>query len=180
MAEVRPTDSARGQRAKRRRAQRAAALRGMLQPGEVPVVTTDHVLLTARRVIFAESADMNGGVRQETPDALAFDEIEGWARGERHDQRPLVRLDHVPHERVERVFAHRFLWFRWGNAWAPVTRRTTVLRFNSIRDTALAALTQRLRADGVPQGTSFVILPYGWGKDRVREVEYLSVDERPA
>jgi hypothetical protein len=174
-----PLNRAEGLRAaERRRARRAAALRELLEPGEVPVEVTRGVLITERRVVFAGTVEPDGSVRHETPDALVFDEIEGWARGERHDRRPLLRLDHVPHERIQHVPAHRFLRFRWGNAWAPVTRRTTVLPFNRAGDAVLVALIEQLRSDAVPEGPPFAIRPRETREERLGpSVAYLASDE---
>ena len=84
-------------------------------------------------------------------DSLGFDEIVRWAVGRRHDHRPVLRLEHAPHTRIERIPAHRVLWFRWGDARGPVVHRETTLPFNRDRDPEFRAIVDRLRADGVPE-----------------------------
>jgi hypothetical protein len=68
----------------------------------------------------------------------------------------LLRLEHPPHLRIERVAAHRFLWFAWGNAEAAVPRDETTLAFGTNRDQAFRALFHRLERN-TPREEDFVV-----------------------
>jgi hypothetical protein len=78
--------------------------------------------------------------------------------GRRHDERPLLRLEHPPHLRPERVAAHHFLWFAWGDTEAEVPHDDVTLAFGSARDEAFQAVIAGLVKTDVPRGEDFVIL----------------------
>lgn len=104
------------------------------------------VVVTDRRILFGR-----WGSPHENHDEIELDAITGWADGSQYNAYALV-LMHPPKTRGEHVPEHRFLWFRWGNASAPVTRSRTIFRF-SRNDTQVArairnSLEQRgLRAE---------------------------------
>jgi hypothetical protein len=123
-----------------------------------------HVLVTDQRIVF-EIRLYPTPVRDETRDAISFDEITRWAVGQFHDEQPLLRLVHSPHVRVEWV-AHRLLWHRWGKKARNVTYRESTIPFNRRRNPALRAIVTRLGADGVPRGADFVITLSGTRKER--------------
>jgi hypothetical protein len=155
------------ERWKRRKIERLHSLRAQLEGPERVSASNGRVLVTDRRIIFADYLYRYGHpIRDETRDAIAFDEIRAWAVGRRHDERPLIRLEHEPHVRVEWVPAHRFLRFRWGNATGPVTHGESTLSFNRRSDPALRAIAVRLEADAVPRGDNFVITLKGTREER--------------
>lgn len=85
--------------------------------------------------------------RSGADEEIVFDELGKWADGTQY-HRYVVTLTHPSMTRNERVPAHRFLWFEWGDAYEPRSRSTTTLRF-SHRDTAAAtALRLALQAGG--------------------------------
>ena len=148
---------------------RDAALRSQLEPGEAVVAAGPHALLTDHRIIFtAVFPGERVGGREDVRDSLGFDAIIRWAVGRRHDHRPVLRLEHAPHTRIERIPAHRVLWFRWGNATGPVVYRETTLPFNRDRDPEFRAVVDRLRADDVPAGAPFEVLLPGTREQRRR------------
>ena len=94
-------------------------------------------------------------------DALTFGEITRWSLGRRHDQRPLLRLEHPTHVRTEQVVAHNMLWFHWGNAEADVPHQNVTLPFGSDRDEVFRAICDRLRDVSAPRGEDFLVGPPG-------------------
>ena len=80
----------------------------------------------------------------------------------------MLRLEHPIHRRAERVAAHRFLWFAWGNAEARVAHDVTMLTFAGTRDEAFHATVDRLRRMGVSRGRDFLVAPPGTREDRTR------------
>ena len=91
-----------------------------------------------------------------------------WSVGRRHDERPLLRLEHPPHLRPERVAAHHFLWFAWGDTEAEVPHDDVTLAFGSARDETLQAIIARLEKTDVPRGEDFVISLPGTREERTR------------
>ena len=157
------------ERRKRWLADRDAFLEAQLDPGEVVVARSgDHPLVTDRRILMARQLSYPPRRGEWVCSSLAFAEITRWTSGRQHDHRPLLRLEHPPCVRIERVPAHRFLWFEWGNAEGPVTHTTTT--FGSGRDTdpVLVAIRERLERANVPLGEPFVIRPAGTRQERVR------------
>jgi hypothetical protein len=160
-----PSISRRARRRQHRKAQEArhlreterdAFLRSQLQTGEAIVAHRDAVMVTDRRVLFAWEAHLTGGVRWHA-DAVAFEEITRWSLGRRHDERPLLRIEHPTHLRTERVAARHFLWFSWGNAEAEVPHDDVTLAFASERDEAFRPTFDRLEKLSIPRGEDFVV-----------------------
>jgi hypothetical protein len=150
-----------------RHEQRAAYLRAQVEPGETILAAGWQGIVTDRRLLFGW--ELHGSrVGEWTHDALAFDEITGWSEGRRHDVRPLLRLEHPVHRRLDWVPAHRFLWFRWGNATGERPYEETTFAFGSRRSPVLLALKERLELAGVRQGESFVVRLPGTRAERIR------------
>ncbi len=148
------------ERAHRRQVEREAVLAAALDSGET-VITRGAVTVTNRRVLFA----WNEGFGWHS-DAITFEEIRRWALGRRHDERPLVRIDHPTHLRMERVPAHHLLRFTWGNAVAEVPHDELTLLFRSKRDPSFHALVERLQQQHVPRGEDFVVALPGTRQER--------------
>lgn len=55
-----------------------------------------------------------------------------------------------------RLDAHRFLWFRWGNATAPVAHEQTTFTFAGPRDPTFLALKARLERTAAVRDEPFV------------------------
>jgi hypothetical protein len=159
---------------------RDRALRSQLEPDERVIAAGPNVLLTDQRIVFTSLLRGDRVTTQrDTRDSLAFDELTGWAPGKWHDGRPLLCLEHVPHTRIERIPAHRFLWFRWGNATGPVVHRQTTLPFNRDSDPELLALVERLRTQRIPEREPFEVRLPGTRAERLGpSVAYL--ERRPA
>lgn len=80
---------------------------------------------------------------------IALEEVSRWADGTQYNCYAVV-LSHPPMARREHQPAHRFLWFKWGNASAERQRTTTIFRF-SRRDTKAAqALRTALEQRNIP------------------------------
>jgi hypothetical protein len=146
----------------RRGTERDDALEAMLAPAET-VVAWDAVVVTDCRVLFAWR-----GLTGWHADGVEFDEISRWTLGRRHDERPLVRLEHPTHFRTERVPAHRFLSFAWGNAEAEVPHTDVTLVLGSRRVPSYRALVERLERLEIPRGDDFVVEPPGTRADRTK------------
>src|SRR5437588_7072656 len=95
-------------------------LRAQVEPGETILASGQQAVVTDQRILFAWRLNWPPHQDEWTHDAIAFGEITQWSEGRRHDERPLLRLEHPAHRRLEWVPAHRFLWFRWGNATGEV------------------------------------------------------------
>src|SRR5436190_13477773 len=120
-AELRRRNREARERDERLRHERVRFLESQLEPGErIVAQSRDHPTITDRRILWARQLSVPPRRGEWVCDALAFDEITGYALGRRHDQRPLIRLEHRSIERTEHIPAHRFLWFQWGNAEAPI------------------------------------------------------------
>jgi hypothetical protein len=91
-------------------------LRASLDSRETVVAHEAAVMVTDGRVLFAWDAQPVGF----HSDAISFEEITRWSLGRLHDERPLLRIEHPTHVRMERVAAHSVLWFSWGDAEAEV------------------------------------------------------------
>jgi hypothetical protein len=137
-------------------------LRARLDPSETVVAHHRAVMVTDLRVLFAWEAWPSGW----HSDAISFEEITGWALGRRHDERPILRIDHPTHVRLERVTAHHLLWFAWGNAEGEVPHDDVTLTFARRRDPAFRALFDRLAQSGVPRSDDFVISLPGTRSER--------------
>jgi hypothetical protein len=87
--------------------------------------------------------------------------------GRRHDHRPLLRLEHPPHVRIEQVIAHRFLWLRWANAERGVSHAETSFYFASRHDPVFRAIKERLELTNAPQGEPFVETLAGTREERL-------------
>lgn len=152
---------------RRRGAERKAYLLAQLEPSETVVSAGPQALVTDRRVLFAWRLGLPPRPREWTHDALTFGEIIRWTVGQRHDDRPLLRLEHPPHVRIEQVIAHRFLWARWGNAERQVSHEETTLYFSSRRDPVFRAIKQRLELTNATQGEPFVETLAGTREERL-------------
>ena len=150
-------------RAHRRQGEREAFLRAQLLPDETVVAQRRGVVVTDRRVLFAW--EVPSGWRS---DAVGFLEVTRWSVGRRHDERPLLRLEHPPHLRPETVAAHHFLWFAWGDTEAEVPHDDVTLAFGSARDEAFQAVIARLEKTDVPRGEDFVVSLPGTREERRR------------
>ena len=157
------------ERRKRWLADRDAFLEAELEPGEVVVARSgDHPLVTDRRILIARQLSYPPRRGEWVCSPLAFAEIARWTSGRQHDHRPLLRLEHPPRVRIERVPKHRFLWFEWGNAEGPVTHTTTTFEFSRDTDPVLVVIREELERASVPRGEPFVIRPAGTREERMR------------
>lgn len=123
-------------------------------------------MVTDRRLVVV-TARGPGPNAEAFVESFAFDEIEGWYLGWRHDERPFVVLRHAPRPRAEHVPAHRFLWFAWGNATALVPRGETTVGFPRKRDPALCALVGELRRRRIAEEPERIERPPGTRAERV-------------
>jgi hypothetical protein len=156
------------ERVHRRKAEREAVLRAALAPGEA-VIAHGAVMVTDRRLLFAWR-----GLSGWHSDAITFEEIRSWALGRLHDERPVVRIEHPTHLRVEHVPAHRFLRFAWGNAEAEMPHDDVTFTFGSNREPSFLALGERLQHHRVPRDRDFVVALPGTREERTRDSrEYL-------
>jgi hypothetical protein len=122
------------------------------------------VTVTDRRVVFVWPGYPSGW----RSDAIAFEEVTRWSLGHRHDRRPLLRLEHPTHLRVERVAAHRLLWLSWGDTERPVPHDETTLAFGTERDEAFRTILERLQGSKTPRGEDFVLVLPGSREERTR------------
>lgn len=88
---------------KRRKADRLHSLRAQLEPDEREIATNGCVLVTDQRIVFSDYLYRTRSIHDETRDAIGWDEISRWAFGQRHDERPLLRIEHTPHVRTQWV-----------------------------------------------------------------------------
>jgi hypothetical protein len=133
----------------------------------------NHPLVTDRRIIDAKRLHQPPGRDGWVLDAVQFSEVTGWRRGALHDGRPLIELEHPPHTTIDRVPAHRFLWFTWGNAEGPVTRTKTTHGFGRVTNPVFVEIMTELDRREVRQGPNFVIRPAGIRAERLREEQGL-------
>ena len=103
------------------------------------------VVVTAVRVLFVRWAS-----RRSQPECIRLDEVSRWADGKQYNCYVLV-LTHPPMIRREHVVAHRFLWFKWGDAQADVTRTQTIFRFSRPETKATQAMRVALKEASVPR-----------------------------
>jgi hypothetical protein len=165
------------ERGERLRNERVRFLETQLEPGERIVgQSRRHPLITDRRILWARRLSTVPRDGEWVCDALAFDEITGYALGRRHDQRPLIRLEHRSIERTEHIPAHRFLWLQWGDADGPVPHETTLLGFGKEADPVFVALRETLERAPVVRLEPFVIRP-GTRHERIAPTSM--VFERP-
>jgi hypothetical protein len=134
---------------------RDAYLQALLAPGEDILALGPQGLVTPDRVLFAWRLNWPPHVGEWTHDELLFDEITRWSEGRQHDERPILRLDHPAHRRLQWVPAHRFLWFRWGNRTGVLEHGSTEFRFGSRRSSVYLALRGCLIASGAEAGVPF-------------------------
>jgi hypothetical protein len=103
------------------------------------------IVVTERRALWLSNDDERW-VRE-----LAFTKVASYAEIT-HAHRYALALDHESIARLQRVPAHRFLTWSWGNSEAVGTVTRSVLAF-SRRDTAAArALRVQLEKFAVPAG----------------------------
>jgi len=160
-----PREAGIAQRAHERNAEVAAFLTAQLLPGETVIaVQREGLMVTDRRVLFPWPGYPSGW----HSDAVAFEEVTRWSLGHRHDERPLLRLEHPTHFRTELVAAHHFLWFARGNAEAQVPHDEITLAFGTERDEAFRATFNRLRDTDAPRGGDFVVMLPGSREERTR------------
>jgi hypothetical protein len=136
--------------------QRDTYLRAQIESGETTLAVGPQAVITDRRLLFGWRLNWPPRAGEWTHDALAFDEITVWREGRRHDDRPLLRLEHPSHGRLGWVPAHRFLWFRWGNATGQISHEETTFSFASRRDPIFRAMRERLELAGAERGDPFV------------------------
>jgi hypothetical protein len=155
-------------RLERRREDKEAFLQAQLEPNEVILARSDdQPLVTDRRILWARQLQYPPRIGEWVCDSLAFPQIKKWTFGRRHDGRPIMRLEHLPVQRIERVPAHHLLWFAWGNAEASVTHDATLLGFARVSSPVLIALIRSLERASVTQGESFVVRPAGTREERM-------------
>jgi hypothetical protein len=146
----------------RRLAERDAFLESALEADErVLARRRNHPFVTDRRILDARQLRLPPQRGEWILDPLPFDEVTRWSPGERHDARPILKLEHHPRTTIDRVPASRFLWFTWGNAEGPVTRTTTSFGFGRRTNPVLIAVRTELERRRTPQGPPFVIRPSG-------------------
>lgn len=149
--------------------ERDAVLEASLEPGEnVLARRRAHPLMTDRRILDARQLHILPRRGEWVVDPLPFEEITRWTPGERHDHRPIFKLEHRPLTRTDRVPARRFLWFTWGNAVGSVTRTTTTFGFGRRTNPILIAMQSELERRRIPQGPAFVIRPPGTREERTK------------
>ncbi|MDP9340840.1 MAG: hypothetical protein M3Q23_01780 [Actinomycetota bacterium] len=136
------------------------------RPADRVAVRRVGALVTDRRILFAWRLSSPPHAGEWTHEALAFAEIARWSQGRRHDERPMLRLEHRAHRRLEWVPAHRFLWFRWGNVMAEVSRAETTFSFASRRDPVFQAMRARLELHCAIQAEPFVEMVPGMREER--------------
>jgi hypothetical protein len=140
--------------------ERDAYLRAQVESGEAILAIGPPALVTDRRVLWAWWLHWAPHAGELTHDALTFDEITRWTEGRLHDERPVIRLEHPVHRRLEWVPARRFLLFRWGNAIGEVSRDETTISFGRRRDQVFRAMKGRLELTRAGRGEPFVqVLP---------------------
>jgi hypothetical protein len=153
-------------RLEQRRAARETFLQAQLEPNEAVLARSgDHPLVTDRRILWARRLHYSP-TGEWVCDSLEFAQIKEWTLGRQHDGRPIMRLEHAPVQRIERVPAHHFLWFRWGDAEAAVTHDATLLRFGRASNPVLIALIRSLEQASVTQGEPFVVRLAGTREER--------------
>lgn len=141
---------------------REAFLESSLEPGERVIARSgSDPLVTDRRILTVRQLRDPLGGRNVVLDPLAFDQIVGWSKGERHDGRPILRLTHHPVTRITWVPARRFLWWTWGDVLGPVVETRTTLAFGRRTNPVFRAIRAELDRRTVPEGPSFVIRPAG-------------------
>ena len=173
-------DSRIAPRAHQRRVQREAVLRAQLDPGEMVVAHHGAVMVTDRRVLFAWELHRTPEGPKWFCDAIAFEEVARWSLGHRHDERPLLHLEHPTHVRTERVPAHNLLWFQWGNAEAEVLHDNVTLAFGGKRDETFRATLNRLANMNIPRGEDFLVALPGTREERTRGSTRLTATEDAA
>ena len=148
---------------------REAFLESSLEPGERVIARSgSDPLVTDRRILTVRQLRDPLGGRNVVLDPLAFDQIVGWSKGERHDGRPILRLTHHPVTRITWVPARRFLWWTWGDALGPVVETRTTLAFGRRTNPVFRAIRAELDRRTVPEGPSFVIRPVGTRPQRMK------------
>ena len=160
-------------RAKRLSHERDGSLETQLEAGEVIVARSrNHPIITDRRTLSAHQLFSPPRRGDWVCEAISFAEITGYALGRRHDQRPLIGLEHRSIERMEHIPKHRFLWFEWGNAEAPVLHETTLLGFGKDSDSVFIAVRDALERAGIIQLEPFVVRPVGTRKERTERMAH--------
>ena len=150
------------------RAERRAYVANLLADGErIGVEGRSPAAVTDTRIIVARTLVVPPRQGEWTHDSLRFDEIATWRLGRTHDERPIIELEHPVHMRIEHVPAHHFLWWRWGNAEAPIPHTTTRFRFSSDHDPLFGAVALGLMAASVPEGDPFREHPVGTRAERL-------------
>jgi len=167
--EVEPPTTRRAERRRRREyrearrrqeGQRDALLRAQLGPGEGVLANRLGIMVTDHRILFVWRLVLTQEESIWTFDSLGYQEVTRWFIGRRHDDRPLLRLDHATHVRRERVVAHNILSFHWGNTVADVPHDSVTLAFSNDRDGVFRAICGCLQNESVPRGADFkVALP---------------------
>ena len=166
-AELRRLGREAHRRGERFRRERDDFLETQLEPGERIIARSrDHPIISDRRILWAHQLIAAPQGREWVCEALSFDQITGYALGRRHDQRPLIRLEHRSIERIEHLPSHRFLWFEWGDAEGPVPRETSLLGFGRDSDPVFVALRGALERAAITQREPFVVLPQGTRQGR--------------
>jgi hypothetical protein len=103
----------------------------------------DPIVVTDRRVLWAQSR-----MAQRTA-WLAFDLVRSYTEVTKAHRYALI-LEHDPIERLQRVHAHRFLRWSWGEAEAVRTRTTTGFAFGRREAAAAVAIRSALESRRVP------------------------------
>src|SRR5688500_17396033 len=87
----------------RRLAERDAFLESVLEPDERVVAwRRNHPFVTDRRILDARWLVIRPRRGEWVLDEVPFEEITRWTSGERHDHRPILKLEHRPLTRIDR------------------------------------------------------------------------------
>jgi len=148
--------------------ERDVHLRAQLAPDETVVAAGPQGFVTDRRILFAWRLNWPPHAGEWTHDAISFGEVTSWALGRLHDERPVLRLTHPPHVRLEWAPAHHVLWMRWGNRTAPARRSETTFEFREKHDPLLPAMTGPLQRSTAARREPFVVPLPGARASRTR------------
>jgi hypothetical protein len=125
--------------------ERDALLESSIETGEHVVARRPaHPLVTDRRILDARQLHHLPRRDEWVVDSLPFDQVTRWSLGAQHDGRPILKLEHHPRTRIDRVPTRRFLWFRWDDAEGPVVEKTTSFGFGRRTNPILLAIRVEL------------------------------------
>lgn len=153
-----------------------AFLRSQLEPGEsISPSSGWNPLITDRRLLWARQLRVPAGTGDWVSETLDFSQITAWSRGNQHDGRPIIRLEHEPVPRISHLPAHRFLWFRWGDVERAVPRTSTTLYYRRGSDPDFIPLRAALEARSIHKGEAFHERPEGARHERTQTIALIAV-----